>query len=209
MRHTLAVLVMNHPGVLARVSGLFARRGFNIESIAVGTTQNKEVSRMTIVVEADENTLEQITKQLNKLIDVIKVQELRPEDSVDRELALVKISAAGADRAQVLQIVDIFRASIVDVSRKAVVAEVTGSEDKIDAFIELVRPYGIKELVRTGRIAMVRGEQQTVATGETRNNGCDDCRDERHGYERRNGRYNDCETPDLGKIRTMKARAGN
>ncbi|NPV54963.1 MAG: acetolactate synthase small subunit [Firmicutes bacterium] len=192
MRHTLAVLVMNHPGVLARVSGLFARRGFNIESIAVSTTQNKEVSRMTIVVEADEDTLEQITKQLNKLIDVIKVQELKAEESVDRELALVKISAAGADRAQVLQIVDIFRASIVDVSRKAVVAEVTGSEDKINAFIELVRPCGIKELVRTGRIAMVRGEQQTAAVDEARRRQRDQC-----------------DLPDLEKIRAMKARVGN
>ncbi len=157
MKHTLTVLVANNPGVLARVAGLFSRRGFNIESLAVGVTEDPGTSRMTIVVNADDETVEQITKQLHKLIDVLKVQDITEEDSVDRELALVKITADAANRSEILQIVDIFRAKIVDVGEKAVITEITGDESKINAFISLMQPFGIKELARTGKIALVRG----------------------------------------------------
>ena len=159
MKHTLSVLVANHPGVLARVASLFSRRGFNIESIAVGVTEVPEISRMTIQVEADDATLEQITKQLHKLIDVIKVSDITTEEMVDRELALIRISADSSSRSEILQIVGIFRAKIVDVAEKSVLIEVTGDEGKIDAFVQLTKPYGIKELVRTGKVSMVRGSK--------------------------------------------------
>lgn len=157
MKHTLSVLVSNHPGVLARIAGLFSRRGFNIESLAVGVTEEPNVSRMTIQVKADDATLQQITKQLHKLIDVIKVSDITKEEKVDRELALLRISGDSASRSEILQVADIFRAKIVDVADKSIVIEVTGDEGKIDAFVQLVRPYGIMELVRTGKISMVRG----------------------------------------------------
>ncbi|HHY46654.1 MAG TPA: acetolactate synthase small subunit [Firmicutes bacterium] len=161
MRHTLAVLVQNRAGVLARISGLFSRRGFNIESITVGRTELPGLSRMTIVSEADDATLEQITKQLNKLIEVVKVSDITADDFVDRELALLKVSADARNRSEILQVVEIFRGKIVDVSEKAMIIEVTGDEEKIDAFVQLTRPYGIKELVRTGKVAMVRGAKST------------------------------------------------
>ncbi len=157
MRHTLAVLVENKPGVLARVAGLFSRRGYNIESLAVGITDNENLSRMTIVVEGDEHVLEQVTKQLNKLIEVIKVSDLRPEESVERELALIKVNVEPDKRAEIMMITDIFRARIVDVSTRTMIIEVTGDEDKINALTALLRQYGIKEMVRTGKIAMIRG----------------------------------------------------
>lgn len=157
MKHTLAILVENKPGVLTRVAGLFSRRGFNIESLAVGVTENQDTSRITIVVSGDDNILEQVEKQLNKLIDIIRVSDIPPEDSVSRELALIKVGVDSTTRAEVMQIVDIFRAKIVDVGIKSLVVEVTGDESKINAIEQLLRQFGIKEMVRTGKIAMNRG----------------------------------------------------
>lgn len=157
MKHTLAVLVENRPGVLARVAGLFMRRGYNIESIAVGETEVPGISRMTIVVDGDAREVEQITKNVHKLIEVLKVSDLTHEPMVDRELALIKVTADSSNRSEILQIVDIFRAKIVDVAERSVIVEVTGDEGKVDAMIRLLRPHGIKELVRTGKIAMTRG----------------------------------------------------
>ncbi|HOB21743.1 MAG TPA: acetolactate synthase small subunit, partial [Bacillota bacterium] len=145
-----------HPGVLARVAGLFSRRGYNIDSIAVGRTEEPLVSRMTIVLEADKATGEQLIKQLNKLVDTVKVSDVTDDATVERELALIKVAADSSNRSEILQIISIFRAKIVDVSEKAAIIEATGDESKISALIELLRPYGIKELVRTGKIAMVR-----------------------------------------------------
>ncbi|MBI2914812.1 MAG: acetolactate synthase small subunit [Firmicutes bacterium] len=157
MKHTMAVLVHNRSGVLARVAGLFSRRGYNIESLAVGPTEDPKLSRMTIVVDADETVLEQVTKQLHKLIDVIKISDITHDDMVDRELALVKVNADPTHRAEIVQIVEIFRARIVDVGEHTLMIEVTGDEGKVDAMTQLLRPYGLKEIVRTGKIAMVRG----------------------------------------------------
>ncbi|MGV3720462.1 MAG: acetolactate synthase small subunit [Actinomycetota bacterium] len=157
MQHTITALVENTPGVLARVAGLFSRRGFNIESLAVSITEDASISRMTIVVGGDDRALEQIEKQLNKLIEVIKVYDYAEIASVDRELALVKVTATPEKRAEILQISDIFRGKIIDVSERTLTIEVTGQVDKIDAFQNLLEPYGIKELVRTGKIALSRG----------------------------------------------------
>jgi acetolactate synthase-1/3 small subunit len=154
-------MVSNKPGVLTRVSSLFSRRGYNIDSLTVGVTENPDISRMTIVVHGDEHVIEQVTKQLNKLIDVIKVIDISQLDSVDRELAMIKVNADSATRAEVIQIVGIFRAKVIDVGPKAVIIEVTGTSDKINAFEELMRPFGIKEMVRTGKVALVRGEKLT------------------------------------------------
>jgi len=160
MRCTIAVLVENKPGVLARVASLFRRRGFNIESLAVGITEKEEFSRMTIVVSGDERTIEQVMKQLNKLIEVIKVSDLT-QNSVERELALIKVAATPANRGEIIEIANIFRARIVDVSRDSLIIEITGDEDKINAFVDLMRNYGIKEMARTGKIAMARGSKVT------------------------------------------------
>jgi acetolactate synthase-1/3 small subunit len=157
VQHTITVLVENKPGVLARVSGLFARRGFNIESLAVSITEDPSVSRMTIVVGGDDAVLEQITKQLNKLIDVIKVEDYQGIPIVQRELSMIKVNADPSTRAEIMQIVDIFRAKIIDISDKTFTIEVTGSVDKVNAIENLLSGYGIRELVRTGRIAMTRG----------------------------------------------------
>ncbi len=157
MKHTVAVLVENKPGVLARVAGLFSRRGFNIESLAVGVTENPDTSRITIVVSGDDRVLEQVMKQLNKLIDVIRVSDLPAGESVNRELALIKVGVDSSTRAEVMQIVDVFRAKIVDVGIKSLVVEVTGDESKINAMEQLMRQFGIKEMVRTGKVAMNRG----------------------------------------------------
>jgi acetolactate synthase I/III small subunit len=157
MQHTITVLVENKPGVLARVSGLFARRGFNIESLAVSITDDPSVSRMTIVVGGDNTVLEQISKQLNKLIDVIKVFDYTGESLVERELAMMKVNAETRNRGELMQIVDIFRAKIIDVCDKSFTIEVTGSVEKVNAIENLLAPYGIQEMVRTGKIAMVRG----------------------------------------------------
>lgn len=157
MKHTLAVLVNNRPGVLSRVAGLFSRRGFNIESLAVGTTEDPTLSRMTIVVEGDEGVVEQISKQLYKLIDVIKVYDLTHISVVDRELILIKISATIENRPEIMQIVDIFRARIVDVAEDSVIIEATGDAEKVAAIEKMLKKFGIKELVRTGKISLARG----------------------------------------------------
>ncbi len=166
MRHTLAVLVENNPGVLARVAGLIRRRGFNIDSLAVGPTNDPTISRMTIVVEGDDLVLEQVIKQLRKLIEVIKVSDLTAEEHVDRELVLIKVKAEPAQRSQIIQLVDVFRAHIVDVGRETLIVEATGDEEKIRAIEEILRPFGIKEFVRTGKVAMLRGSRTTSVDGE-------------------------------------------
>lgn len=155
--HTLSVLVENKPGVLARVSSLFARRGFNIDSLAVGETEDPAISRMTIVVRVEGRPLEQVTKQLHKLINVLRIAELPHDDSVERELALMKVAVTTGRRAEVLEIVEIFRSKVIDVDADSLIVEVTGPPDKVDAFEELVRPYGIVEIARTGRVALGRG----------------------------------------------------
>jgi acetolactate synthase-1/3 small subunit len=156
-RHTLSVLVENKPGVLARVSGLFSRRGFNIESLAVGPTEHDDVSRMTIVVAVDDLPLEQVTKQLNKLVNVLKIVEMDADASVQRELLLVKVRADLSVRSQVLETVQLFRAKVVDVAADAVTVEATGTRDKLDALIRMLEPFGIKELVQSGMVALGRG----------------------------------------------------
>jgi acetolactate synthase-1/3 small subunit len=156
MRHTISVLVENKFGVLTRVAGLFSGRGYNIDSLNVAPTHDATASRMTIVTHGDEATLEQIVKQLNKLPDVLKVQDFRDGEYVDRELVLVKVSVDSRSRAEVMQITDIFRAKIVDVQPKSLSIEVTGSEDKVEKFIELMKPFGVADLTRTGKVAMPR-----------------------------------------------------
>jgi len=158
-KHTLSVLVENHPGVLSRVSGLFSRRGFNIESLAVGITENPEISRMTIVVDGDDHTVEQVSKQLNKLIDVIKVKELDDAESVRRELALIKVTATASTRSEIVQLVEIFRAKIIDVSKNTLTIEISGDSEKVSALEDMLRQFGIKEIVRTGIIALERGNK--------------------------------------------------
>jgi acetolactate synthase-1/3 small subunit len=153
----LSVLVENKPGVLARVSALFSRRGFNIDSLAVGPTEHPDVSRMTIAVNVEDLPLEQVTKQLNKLINVLKVVELDAATSVQRELLLVKVKADQATRSQVLEVVQLFRAKVVDVAADAVTIEATGTADKLDAFIRVLEPFGIRELVQSGMVAVGRG----------------------------------------------------
>ena len=156
-KHTLSVLVENKPGVLARISALFSRRGFNIDSLAVGPTENTEVSRMTVVVDVEALPLEQVTKQLNKLINVIKIVELDSASSVQRELVLVKVRADSQTRSAILETVTLFRAKVVDVSPDAVTIEATGNSDKLAALLRMLEPYGIKELVQSGLVAVGRG----------------------------------------------------
>ncbi len=159
MTHTLSVLVENRPGVLTRVTSLFARRGFNIDSLAVGPTEDPTLSRITIVVSAEDTPVEQITKQLHKLINVIKIQDLDPADSIDRELVLFKVNAASDRRHEIIEIANVFRAKVIDVGRSSLTIEATGSSDKIQAMEDLLRAYGIKELARTGKIALARGSR--------------------------------------------------
>lgn len=156
MRHTLSVLVENKFGVLTRVSALFSGRGFNIDTLNVAPTNDPSLSRMTVVVKGDDAVLEQITKQLNKLVDVIKVQDFREGEYVDRELVLVKVGVDSKTRPEVMQICDIFRAKIVDVAHKALTIEITGNESKVGAFLDLMAPFGIRDLTRTGKVAMPR-----------------------------------------------------
>jgi acetolactate synthase-1/3 small subunit len=158
-KHTLSVLVENKPGVLARIASLFARRGFNIDSLAVGPTEYAEVSRMTIVVNVEDNPLEQVTKQLNKLINVLKIVELEASASVSRELLLVKVKADLQTRSQVLEVVQLFRAKVIDVASDAVTIEATGGADKIEALLRLLEPFGVKELVQSGMVAVGRGSR--------------------------------------------------
>lgn len=163
MHHTITVLVENKPGVLARVSGLFARRGFNIESLAVSRTDDPTLSRMTIVVTGDDSTLEQINKQTNKLIDVIRVIDYSEVPIVERELAMIKVSAAIEDRPAIMQITDVFHAKIIDISQSTFTIEVTGGVEKVNAIENLLRPYGIQEIVRTGKIAVARGAHTALS----------------------------------------------
>ncbi|MBA2640355.1 MAG: acetolactate synthase small subunit [Nocardioidaceae bacterium] len=158
-RHTLSVLVENTPGVLARISSLFSRRGFNIDSLAVGPTENPEISRMTIVVNVADSPLEQVTKQLNKLVNVIKIVILEPGQGVERELVLVKVRADPATRGQVLEAVQLFRAKVVDVAPDAVTIEATGNSEKLSALLRVLEPYGIRELVQSGMVAVGRGSR--------------------------------------------------
>jgi acetolactate synthase-1/3 small subunit len=161
MKHTLSVLVENKPGVLTRVAGLFARRGFNIDSLVVAETENRAVSRMTITVDEQDHPVEQVSKQLHKLINVLKITDLDPASSVERELLLLKVKADAQSRAAIMQIVEIFRAKIIDVSADVLIVEMTGTRDKVSALMELMKPYGVVELMRTGRIAMSRGNRPT------------------------------------------------
>lgn len=160
-KHVLSILVENKPGVLTRVAGLFARRGFNITTLAVGPTDDERVSRITLTVDGAKHPIEQVTKQLHKLINVLKIRDLAPEEAVARELALFKVTADGAQRGEVMQITEIFRGKVVDVGRRSIVIEVTGTDDKIEAFEALVRPFGLIEMVRTGEIAISRGRAET------------------------------------------------
>jgi acetolactate synthase I/III small subunit len=155
--HTLSVLVEDKPGVLARVASLFARRGYNIQSLAVGATEHKDLSRMTIVVDVEESPLEQITKQLNKLINVIKIVEQDDNHSVARELALIKVRAGATTRSQVIEAVNLFRAKIVDVSNESLTVEATGTPEKLEALLQILEPYGIREIAQSGVVSLSRG----------------------------------------------------
>jgi acetolactate synthase-1/3 small subunit len=161
-RHTLSVLVENKPGVLTRVAGLFARRAFNIHSLAVGPTEHDDISRVTVVVDVEDHPLEQVTKQLNKLVNVIKIVELEQVASVQRELLLVKVRADAGTRTAVLEVVQLFRAKIVDVHPEAVVVEATGTSDKLEALLTALEPYGIREIVQSGAVANGRGPRSTT-----------------------------------------------
>jgi acetolactate synthase-1/3 small subunit len=160
-RHVLSILVENKPGVLTRVAGLFARRGFNIDTLAVGPTDDEAVSRVTLTVDGAKHPIDQVTKQLHKLVNVLKIRDLEPDEAVARELALFKVSADGGARGEVMQIAEIFRGKVVDVGRRSMVIEITGTDDKIEAFEALVRPFGLIEMVRTGEIAISRGRGET------------------------------------------------
>jgi acetolactate synthase-1/3 small subunit len=157
MKHTIAVIVENKSGALTRIAGLFSRRSFNIESLSVGATDNPDYSRMTLSVQGDEEVLEQVIKQLSKLINVIRVSELEPHESIERELAIIKVSADKENRSEIMQLVSVFRAKIIDVSARSMIIEVTGDEQKVDALVLLLRQFGIKELARTGKVSMIRG----------------------------------------------------
>ena len=160
-RHILSILVENKPGVLARIAGLFARRGFNIQTLAVGPTDNPSISRITLTVDGALHPIDQVTKQLHKLVNVIKIRDLEPAETVARELALFKISADSEARAEVMQFTDIFRGKVIDVSKRSMTVEITGTDDKIEAFERMVRPFGLVEMVRTGEIAVARGRSAT------------------------------------------------
>jgi acetolactate synthase-1/3 small subunit len=160
-KHILSILVENKPGVLTRITGLFARRGFNIDTLAVGPTDNEQLSRITLTLDGAVHSIDQVTKQLHKLVNVLKIRDLEPEETLARELALFKIAADGNARAEVMQICEIFRAKIVDVSKRSLIVEITGTQDKIEAFERLVRPFGLVEMARTGEIAIARGRAET------------------------------------------------
>jgi acetolactate synthase-1/3 small subunit len=161
MRHLLSALVQNQPGVLAHVSGMLASRGFNIDSLAVGETEDPHLSRITFVVMGDDRVLEQVRKQLEKIVTVVRVLDISKEDYVERDLMLIKIDASADVRSEILGLVEVFRGRVVDISTEQMMIEISGQEKKIEAFIDAVRPYGIRELARTGRIALVRGGPAT------------------------------------------------
>jgi acetolactate synthase-1/3 small subunit len=160
-KHILSILVENKPGVLTRIAGLFARRGFNIDTLAVGPTDDPTLSRITLTLDGAMHPIDQVTKQLHKLVNVIKIRDLEPAETVSRELALFKVSADASSRAEVMQMVEIFRGKIIDVAKRSVIVEVTGSWDKIEAFERMVRPFGLIEMARTGEIAISRGRGET------------------------------------------------
>jgi acetolactate synthase-1/3 small subunit len=160
-KHILSLLVENKPGVLTRIAGLFARRWFNIDTLAVGPTHDPELSRITLTLDGAKHPIDQVVKQLHKLVNVIKIRDLDPETTVARELALFKIAADGGTRSELMQIADIFRGKVVDVHKRAIIVEITGTDDKIEAFEQMVRPYGLVEMVRTGEIAISRGRGVT------------------------------------------------
>ena len=160
-KHTLSILVENKPGVLTRIAGLFARRGFNIDTLTVGPTDDDRISRITLTLDGAVHPIDQVTKQLHKLVNVLKIRDLEPTDTVARELAMFKVAVDGAQRAVVMQICEIFRGKVVDVTKRSLVLEVTGTTDKIEAFENLVRPFGLIEMMRTGEIAIARGRGET------------------------------------------------
>ena len=166
MRHVLSALVQNQPGVLAHVSGMLASRGFNIDSLAVGETEDANLSRMTFVVHGDDAELEQVRKQLDKVVTVVKVHDISSEDFVERDLMLIKVTASPQQRMEIVLVCEMFRARVVDISPEDLMIEIAGQERKIEAFIDLMRPYGILELARTGRIAMVRGDAKPITPEE-------------------------------------------
>ncbi len=160
-KHILSILVENKPGVLTRITGLFARRGFNIDTLAVGPTDDDSVSRITLTLDGAVHPIDQVTKQLHKLINVLKIRDLEPEETLSRELALFKVAADGASRGEAMQICEIFRAKIVDVTKRSLIVEVTGTNEKVEAFERLIRPFGLIEMARTGEIAIARGRGET------------------------------------------------
>src|ERR671922_961919 len=157
-KHVLSLLVENKPGVLARIAGLFSRRGFNIDTLAVGPTDDPDISRITLTLDGAVHPIDQVTKQLHKLVNVLKIRDMEPEDTIAREMALFKVTAAVENRAEIMQFAEIFRAKIVDVSRRTMTIEVTGSADKVEAFERMIRPHGLVEMVRTGEIAIARSK---------------------------------------------------
>jgi acetolactate synthase-1/3 small subunit len=160
-KHTLSILVENKPGVLTRIASLFARRGFNIDTLTVGPTDDDNISRITLTLDGAMHPIDQVTKQLHKLVNVLKIRDLEPADTVARELALFKVAGDGSQRAEIMQVCEIFRGRVVDVTRRSIVVEVTGTAEKIEAFEELVRPFGLIEMMRTGEIAISRGRGET------------------------------------------------
>ena len=160
-KHTLSILVENKPGVLARVAGLFSRRGFNIDTLAVGPTDDESVSRITLTVDGAKHPIDQVTKQLHKLVNVLKIRDLEPGETVARELALFKIAAEGEARSEIIQVAEVFRGKIIGVTRRSLIVEVTGTWEKIEAFERMVRPFGLVEMARTGEIAISRGRSET------------------------------------------------
>jgi acetolactate synthase-1/3 small subunit len=160
-KHTLSILVENKPGVLTRIAGLFARRGFNIDTLTVGPTDDDRISRITLTLDGAVHPIDQVTKQLHKLVNVLKIRDLEPADTVARELALFKVAVDGVQRAEVMQICEIFRGKVVDVTKRSLTIEVTGTTDKIEAFERMVRPFGLVEMARTGEIAISRGRGET------------------------------------------------
>src|ERR671914_403719 len=160
-KHIISLLVENKPGVLARIAGLFSRRGFNIETLAVGPTDDPTVSRITLTVDGAAHPIDQVTKQLHKLVNVIKIRDLEPDETVARELAVFKVSADGESRAEIMQFTDIFRGKVIDISKRSVTVEITGTDAKIEAFEQMIRPFGLIEMVRTGEIAVSRGRSTT------------------------------------------------
>ena len=160
-KHTISILTENKSGVLSRIAGLFARRGFNIDTLTVGPTDDPQISRFTITIDGAEHSIDQVTKQLHKLVNVIKIRDLEPDETVARELAVFKLAVDGGARAEVMQICEIFRGKVVDVSRRSIILEVTGTTEKIEAFERMVRPFGLVEMMRTGEIAIARGRSET------------------------------------------------